>query len=92
MHASRGVLRGFGGRAQDVPRTVDHAASRTFYTWRVDGAAVSKRVGEELLQAAANLRARLLHELTAHAEVFPLLHILSCGQQPSMILHCHKLC
>ncbi|CAL8469591.1 g9132 [Coccomyxa elongata] len=54
---------------QDVPRTADHAASRTLYTWRVDAAAVTRRVGEELLQTAANLRARLHRELTEHGEV-----------------------
>ncbi len=56
---------------QDVPRTADHAASRTLYTWRVDAAAVTRRVGEELLQTAANLRARLHRELTEHGEARP---------------------
>ena len=53
---------------QDVPRTADHAASRTFYTWRVDGAAVRAQLGAELLAAACNLRARFRHECAQHWE------------------------
>lgn len=43
---------------QDVPRTADHAPSRTFYTWRanVDGAIA--RLTSDLYRAAGNLHAR----------------------------------
>ncbi|EIE21445.1 hypothetical protein COCSUDRAFT_43175 [Coccomyxa subellipsoidea C-169] len=64
---------------QDVPRTADHSASRTFYTWRVDSTAVTRRVGEELLQAAGNLRARLHHELSEHAEAPKVLKRVEAG-------------
>ena len=57
------------GTVQDVPRTADHAASRTFYTWRVDEAAVHARVEAELLLAACKLRARFQHEYGEHSGV-----------------------
>jgi hypothetical protein len=57
-----------------VPKTADHAASRTFHTWRVDDAAVHARVAAEVALAACNLRARLQHEYRQHAEVRACIH------------------
>lgn len=54
---------------QDVPKGADHAPARTFYTWHIDRSSVTKRMAAELIQAAGNLRARLHHELSNHAEV-----------------------
>ncbi|KAK9908400.1 hypothetical protein WJX75_007290 [Coccomyxa subellipsoidea] len=76
------MLRGGFLTLQDVPRTADHAASRTFYTWRVDEAAVVRRVGEELLQAASNLRARLHHELDESDEVLKRVEADNSALQP----------
>ena len=65
----RAVCNSLDMSRQDVPRTADHAASRTFYTWRVDEAAVQRQLGGELLSAACNLRARFQHECRQHWEV-----------------------
>lgn len=54
---------------QDVPRTADHAPSRTFYTFRIQTDAATVRLGAELYRAAANVHARLAHELAQRAEV-----------------------
>lgn len=43
---------------QDVPRTTDHAPSRTFYTWRVNVDAAIRRVASDLYRAAGNVHAR----------------------------------
>ena len=66
---------------QDVPRTADHAASRTFYTWRVDETAVQARMESEALLAACKLRARFQHEYRVHAEV----RALSTSCRPSLM-------
>lgn len=54
---------------QDVPRTNDHAPSRTFYTFCVNAQAASARLGAELYRAAGNVHARLAYELNQRAEV-----------------------
>ncbi|PSC73409.1 DNA-directed RNA polymerase III subunit RPC3 [Micractinium conductrix] len=58
---------------QDVPRTADHAPSRTFYTWRANMDAGIARVASDLYRAAGNLHARLTHELTKQQELVDLL-------------------
>lgn len=63
---------------QEIPRTADHAPSRTLYTWRVDAAAAAEKLAAELYKAALNVRLRLEHEKkeqadVSHAHVLPLL-------------------
>jgi hypothetical protein len=54
---------------QDLPRTADHAANRTIFTWHIDMDAVRRRVATELLQAVGNLRSRMEHECLLRSEV-----------------------
>jgi hypothetical protein len=54
---------------QDLPRTADHAANRTIFTWHIDMGAVRRRVATELLQAVGNLRSRMEHECLLRSEV-----------------------
>ena len=64
---------------QDVPRTADHAPSRTFYTWRANMDAGIARVASDLYRAAGNLHARLTHELTKQ-------QVRACCLRPSLLL------
>ena len=54
---------------QDVPRTADHAPSRTIYTWRVTAELAIARLAAELPHAILNARLRLQHESDRHGEV-----------------------
>lgn len=54
---------------QDVPRTADHAPSRTFYTFRAAPEVGLARLAAELYQAAGNVHARLSVELAQQKEV-----------------------
>lgn len=54
---------------QDVPRTADHAPSRTFYTWRANSDVAIARVASDLYRAAGNLHARLVHEIRRQQEL-----------------------
>ena len=49
-------------RLQDVPRSTDHAPSRTFYTWRASPDAALAHLAADMLQGAGNLYMRLAHE------------------------------
>ena len=55
--------------AQDLPRSADHAANRTIFTWHVDMGAVMRRMATELVQSAGNLRSRMGDELKQQAQV-----------------------
>lgn len=59
---------GFVGM-QEIPRTADHAPSRTLYTWRVDAAAAAEKLAADLYKAALNVRLRLEHEITQQSDV-----------------------
>ena len=64
---------------QDVPRTADHAPSRTFYTWRVNVDSAMARLSSDLYRAAGNLHARLEHELGKQRELLDLLDLPKVG-------------
>ena len=55
--------------AQDLPRSADHAANRTIFTWHIDMGAVMRRMATELVQSAGNLRSRMGDELKQQAQV-----------------------
>ncbi len=55
--------------AQDLPRSADHAANRTIFTWHIDMGAVMRRMATELVQSAGNLRSRMGDELRQQAQV-----------------------
>lgn len=59
---------GFVGM-QEIPRTADHAPSRTLYTWRVDAAAAAEKLAADLYKAALNVRLRFEHELNQQSNV-----------------------
>ncbi|GAB4814781.1 hypothetical protein N2152v2_001827 [Parachlorella kessleri] len=71
---------------QDVPRTADHAPSRTFYTFHTDLDLAAARLSQDLYRAAGNVHARLAHELGQHREVLELLELVSSGQAPRSVL------
>jgi hypothetical protein len=54
---------------KDVPRTADHAPSRTFYTFRVNAEAACQTVSSWVYRALLNVRLRLQHELQSESEV-----------------------
>jgi len=54
---------------QEVPKTADHAPSRTFYLWRIDHHQSSTQLASELYKAAANLRMRFAVEQDREKEV-----------------------
>ncbi|KAL3143158.1 hypothetical protein ABBQ38_002018 [Trebouxia sp. C0009 RCD-2024] len=60
---------GFVG-LQDVPRTADHAPSRTLYTWSVNNEAAADKLAAELYKAAFNVYVRCTHEFEQHKEIF----------------------
>ena len=65
---------------QEIPRTADHAPSRTLYTWRVDATAAAEKLAADLYKAALNVRLRLEFELNQQSDVsLPLAdHAWSC--------------
>lgn len=52
-----------------MPRTADHAPSRTFYTWRANLQGALARLSADLYRAAANLHKRLCTELVRQKEL-----------------------
>lgn len=61
---------------QDLPRSADHAANRTIFTWHIDMVAVRRRVASELVHSIGNLRSRMEHEVSRRAEVSCALRLL----------------
>lgn len=57
-----------GWNFQDIPKLPDHAASRTFFTWYVNRAAVIAKLVSDWLKAAGNIRARLAHVFNEHSQ------------------------
>lgn len=58
-----------GLAAQDIPKTADHAPSRTFYTFRAVPEDAFRTLLLNLVQALLNVRLRLQHELLKEKEV-----------------------
>lgn len=54
---------------QDIPRTTDHAPSRTLYTWRVEIDAAANKLASELYKAALNVCLRLDFEYKRQKDV-----------------------
>ncbi|KAJ3030889.1 UNVERIFIED_CONTAM: DNA-directed RNA polymerase III subunit RPC3 [Siphonaria sp. JEL0065] len=54
---------------QDVPKTVDHAPSRTFYLWYVSLPKCVETLIQETYQMIANLKIRRLKEYNAHGQL-----------------------
>lgn len=54
---------------QDIPQTADHAASRTFYTWRVNLQDAIDQFRKDVYKATFNTHLRLMHELKKGNEV-----------------------
>ena len=54
---------------QDVPRTADHAPSRTIYTWSVNNESAADKLAAELYKAAFNVYVRSTNEFEQHKEV-----------------------
>lgn len=69
---------GFVGM-QEIPRTADHAPSRTLYTWRVDAAAAAEKLAADLYRAALNVRLRLEYELNQQSNVSQLCYVTTTG-------------
>ena len=61
---------------QEIPRTADHAPSRTMYTWRVDTASAAEKLAADLYKAALNVRLRLEFELNQQTDVSVLLTVM----------------
>ena len=51
---------------QEVPRSVDHAPSRTFYLWRVDTSSVIERVSQDFIKVALDISYCLTCEQEKH--------------------------
>lgn len=76
-----------------MPRTADHAPSRTFYTWRANAGVAKARMASDLYRAAGNLHARLAHEMSRKEELVQLLegpsvasHVLERREQEIVTL------
>ena len=54
---------------QDVPRTADHAPSRTLFTWSVSNETAAEKLAAELYKAAFNVYVRSTTEFEQHKEV-----------------------
>ncbi|KAF5840075.1 hypothetical protein DUNSADRAFT_17810 [Dunaliella salina] len=77
---------------QDIPKTADRAASRTFYTWHVEWEPVSDHFSTNLYRAAGNVWARLQHELAKNKELLDLVEEAQIvGQLTFNITHEQKL-
>lgn len=65
---------------QDVPRTADHAPSRTFYTWRANIDLAQARLSADLYRAAANLHKRMCAELDRQRELMDVVEAVGPSQ------------
>lgn len=55
--------------SQAIPQTADHAASRTFYTWRVRLQDAVSQLKKDIYKATLHVHRRLMHELQKGNEV-----------------------
>lgn len=76
---------GFVG-LQDVPRTADHAPSRTLYTWSVDNEAAADKLAAELYKAAFNVYVRCTNEFEQHKEVSHIVFLILCDRSLGFII------
>ena len=73
---------------QDIPRTNDHAPTKTIYTWKVDLAAAAAQLATNMVKGVCNLQDRLQTELNKRHQVqqltlFPLPLPLVTGDLPA---------
>lgn len=61
---------------QDVPRSTDHAPSKTFYTFRANTASAFGVMQHDIVHALLNLRLRHKHERDKEEDVRFLSHFL----------------
>ena len=59
------------GVLQDIPKTNDHAVTKTFHTLKVDLQVASEQLLANMVKAACNLRERLQAELAKRQHVSP---------------------
>ena len=59
------------GCFQEVPKTADHAPTRTFFLWSIRQQTLLPQVLDRMCHAALNLRLRLAHEMQQEQEVSP---------------------
>jgi hypothetical protein len=58
-------------RVQDIPRTVDHAPSKTIYTWKIDLEGVYEQLAANMMKAVCNLTDRIDSELAKRPQANP---------------------
>ena len=64
-----GMLKAGFMAVTDIPKTADRAASRTFYTWRVQPESMTEKIGIDTLHAMFNVASRLSVESVLNSEV-----------------------
>lgn len=67
-------------KLQDVPKTADHAPSRTFYTWRAHWPSSRARLQIDLYKAAANVLERLRYEKEERKEFWDVVQKVTEGE------------
>lgn len=68
---------------QDIPRNVDRAPSRTFFTFRADLRKSQKRLLGISFRAMNNLLARMAFETEKHSELLNRVHLVNQGRMDS---------
>ena len=56
---------------QDIPRTADHAPSKTIFTWKIDLEGIYEQLGADMMKGVCNLGDRLDAELNKRPQVIP---------------------
>lgn len=56
---------------QDIPRTADHAPSKTIFTWKIDLEGIYEQLGADMMKGVCNLADRLDAELNKRPQVIP---------------------
>ena len=83
---SRSHLRCTSHLLQDIPRTTDHAPTKTIYTWKVDLAAAATQLATNMIKGVCNLQDRLQTELNKRHQVQELmLFPFTLPQQPVIL-------
>ena len=62
-------LRHLPSCSQDIPRQADHAASKTFYTWKIDLQSVHEEVAANSMKGMCNLVDRADAEIKKRPQV-----------------------
>ncbi|KAK9864804.1 hypothetical protein WJX84_000731 [Apatococcus fuscideae] len=70
-----GMLKAGFMAVTDIPKTADRAASRTFYTWRVQPESMTEKIGIDTLHAMFNVASRLSVESVLNSELLQQLEL-----------------